>query len=143
MLNQGPISWSAKRQPLVALSTCEAETIALCSAAIKTVFLRRLLSSFGAAQSMPTIIEEDNQAAIAVAESDMITSRIRHIPRRYFRIRELIQGTGSLVDGDYDPPDIAIRYCNTDYNLSDLLTKATDKETLRRHRAVLFRTSRF
>jgi hypothetical protein len=141
MLNGGPVSWSAKRQPLVALSTCEAETIALCSAAIKTVFLRRLLESFGAAQSAPTVIEEDNQAAIAVAESDMITSRVRHIPRRYFRVRELITGTGT--GEDYDAPDISVRYCKTDYNLSDLLTKATDKPTLIRHTTAIFKPRRF
>lgn len=42
-LGSGAISWSSKRQPTVALSTCEAEYMAQTAAAKEAIFLRNLL----------------------------------------------------------------------------------------------------
>ena len=58
-LGKSTISWKSKRQSIVALSSMEAEYVALCSAAQETVWLRRLLSSIGFKQSTPTVLYED------------------------------------------------------------------------------------
>ena len=42
-LGSGAISWSSKKQPVVALSTAEAEYIAAASCATQAVWLRRIL----------------------------------------------------------------------------------------------------
>ena len=71
---------------------------------------------------------EDNQSAIAVAHSDMINSRSRHIARRYFKVRELLHGTPD------DPASIVVRYIESAANVADAFTKAVDVDTLVRHR---------
>jgi hypothetical protein len=142
MLNGGPIAWSAKRQVLVDTSTCEAELISLCSASLTTVYLRRLLESFGIHQQGPTVIEEDNQPAIAVAESDMQSQRTRHIARRYFKVRELINGTGHGT-AEYDAPSIRVRYVRSEKNLSDAFTKPLPEVTLLRLRSQLLKPRNF
>ena len=40
---KGPVSWISKKQPVIALSTSEAEYIAVSAAAQEVVWLRRLL----------------------------------------------------------------------------------------------------
>ena len=56
----GPISWRSKKQDTVALSTAEAEYVALSFAAQKTVWLRRLTSELKNPPIGPTTILEDN-----------------------------------------------------------------------------------
>ena len=127
---------------LVATSTCEAELISLCSASLTTVYLHRLLESFGIHQQGPTVIEEDNQPAIAVAESDMQSQRTRHIARRYFKVRELINGTGHGT-AEYDAPSIRVRYVRSEKNLSDAFTKPLPEVTLLRLRSQLLKPRNF
>lgn len=50
MLNRGPVSWCSKRQPTVALSSTEAEFIALTLAAKEATWLRLLLTELGLLQ---------------------------------------------------------------------------------------------
>lgn len=47
MLNGGPVSWCSKRQATVALSSTEAECIALTLAAKEATWLRLLLTKLG------------------------------------------------------------------------------------------------
>ena len=47
MLNGGPVSWYAKRQATVALSSTEAEYVALTLAAKEATWLRLLLTKLG------------------------------------------------------------------------------------------------
>lgn len=56
MLNCGPISWCSKRQATVALSSTEAEYIALTLAAKEATWLRLLLTELG-------VLEADQQHA--------------------------------------------------------------------------------
>lgn len=56
MLNGGPVSWCSKRQVTVALSSTEAEYIALTQAAKEATWLRLLLTELG-------LLEPDQQHA--------------------------------------------------------------------------------
>lgn len=53
-LSQAAISWSSRRQPCVALSSCEAEIIALSEAAKEAVYLSRFLSDLRFGSGDPT-----------------------------------------------------------------------------------------
>ena len=53
------VSWKSKRQTVVALSSIEAEYIALCLAAQEAIWLRSLLESLGFKQSKATKLYED------------------------------------------------------------------------------------
>ena len=63
------ISWRSKLQTTVALSTCEAEYVALCDAVKEAIYLRHLLADLGFPIPEPTPILEDNSACIATTSS--------------------------------------------------------------------------
>ena len=119
------MSWTSKRQPVVALSTSEAEYIALSSATQEAVWLRRLLSELGAPVSSVTMME-DNQGAIALAKNPIAHARTKHIDIRYHYIREAVQD--GLVE---------LQYCPTKEMVADLLTKPLPKESFQRLRTSL------
>jgi len=125
LLSGGAVSWASKRQPVVALSTSEAEYIALSSATQEAVWLRRLLTELGASVS-PVVLMEDNQSAIALAKNPIAHARTKHIDIRYHYICEAVQ------DGL-----IELQYCPTNEMTADLLTKPLPKESFQKFRASL------
>ena len=124
-LHGGAVTWPSKRQPLVAMSSMEAELIALCSASLVTVHLRGIVSDMTVPIGEPTTIFEDNQSCICIAESEMISKRAQHIPRRYFKVRELLSGIN---------PDIKLEYVRSAANIADIATKNVTPEVLGRLR---------
>ena len=67
-LGNNTVSWSSKKQKSIALSSCEAQFISLSEAIREGVWLRRLVGEVMASAVMgPTMIGQDNQAAIFVA----------------------------------------------------------------------------
>ena len=65
----GAISWRNKKQTCVALSTAEAEYMALASAAQEAIWMRQLTTDLKSAPDKPTIILEDNQSAISMSKN--------------------------------------------------------------------------
>src|SRR3954453_5475664 len=66
-LNGGPISWTSRRQSTVALSTTEAEYMAMCQAIREASWLRQLLNELGVYQDNKyTKVHADNKSAIAL-----------------------------------------------------------------------------
>eukprot|EP00731_Ephydatia_muelleri_P036346 Em0239g7a len=123
VMSGGAISWLSKKQPVVALSTTEAEYVALGAATQEVVWLRRLLSDIKASPKMPTIISEDNQGTIAIARNPVYHARTKHIDIKYHYVRE------ALMDGVID-----LVYCPTQQMTADILTKPLSRdrfETLR------------
>ena len=57
LFNGTPISWSSQRQEVVALSTAEAEYIALFQGTKESVWLRRMLNELGLKQKCVTILK--------------------------------------------------------------------------------------
>ena len=119
----GASSWSSRLQPTVALSTAEAEYMALSCAVQEAVYLRRLLKSLGYEQQQPTPIFEDNQACIAMTANPVLHQRTKHIDIRYHFTRERV------ISGDVD-----IQYVATNYQLADILTKPLLRLKLERFR---------
>ena len=69
-LNGGCVSWKSGLQKMVTLSSCESEFVALCSAILEVRYLRQFLNELGHRQEEPTLLWEDNKAAIIVAEGE-------------------------------------------------------------------------
>jgi hypothetical protein len=111
-LGLGPVSWNSKLQPTVALSSCEAEYMALSSATQEALWLRALLQGLGLSQP-PTLIYEDNQGAIELTKNSKNHSRTKHIDIRYHFVKERVQLN-----------EIKIEYCHTSQMIADLFTKA-------------------
>ena len=107
-----PISWRSKKQTSVALSTAEAEYIALAYASQEAIWLRRLMTELRMEQSKPTLIYENNQSAISLAQNVQFHGRMKHIDIRHHFIREKVSDRS-----------IALKYCSSNQMLADLLTK--------------------
>ena len=124
MMSGGPVSWLSKKQPLVSLSTSEAEYVALSMATQEAVWLRRLFADLQASLTEPTLVMEDNQGTIAMAKNPVSHVRTKHIDIRYHYVREAVQDCL-----------ISLSYCPTAQMIADLLTKPIPRErfeTLRR-----------
>jgi len=108
----GPVSWRSRKQDTVALSTAEAEYVALSSAAQECVWMRRLNTELGNPPQGPTTILEDNQSSIAMARNPQYHGRVKHIDIKHHFVREQVSsGT------------IELKYCPTNEMLADMLTK--------------------
>ena len=115
----GPVSWHSKKQATVAMSTTEAEYIALSSVIQEAVWLRRLLHDVGVKETGPTMIAEDNQGTIALTKNPVSHSRTKHIDMRHHYICEAV---GENI--------IAVEYCPTKEILADILTKLLPRITI-------------
>ena len=85
------ISWGSKKQATVALSSCEAEIVAASEASKEAISLRGLLDDLGFGDSEPTRLHVDNQSAIAVAYNPEHHSRMKHVERRHYFVRECVE----------------------------------------------------
>eukprot|EP00253_Pinus_taeda_P005970 PITA_05970 len=77
------ISWSRKKQSIVALSSCEAEYQASCAATCEAIWLRRLLSDTGEGQEEATSIKTDNQSTIKLAYNPVFHKNTKHIDTQF------------------------------------------------------------
>ena len=95
------ISWSSKLQASPALSSTEAEYMALTRAAQEAIWLRQLLEQLGFSQDSATQLRGDNQGSVALAKNPGDHPRSKHIQLRYHFIRFAIdKGT---IELDYIP----------------------------------------
>jgi hypothetical protein len=120
MLNNGAIAWRSQRQPTVALSTMEAEYMALTEATKELKWIRTLLAELGYTNgkpSTPTDLYSDNQSAIALAKNPVSHARAKHIDLRHHFVREAIQDKV-----------IWVQYIPTGEMTADSLTKALGRE---------------
>ena len=72
------VSWRSKKQVCVALSTAEAEYMALASAVQEAVWMRQLTSDLKNGPTGPTVIFEDNQSTICMAQNPQFHGRAKH-----------------------------------------------------------------
>jgi hypothetical protein len=112
----GVVTWSSKRQPIVALSSTEAEYIAAAHAAKEIYWLRAFLGEIGRDMAQPTIFRCDNQSTIAICRDNKFHARTKHIDIRYHFVREAVEA-GHIV----------AHYIPTDENLADIFTKALSR----------------
>ena len=90
-LNGCPIVWLSKKQPVVALSTAEAEYIAMSTAVQESIWINQYLSELGMNNLQITpILHSDNQAAIQIATNDTLHARSKHIDIRFHFIRDQV-----------------------------------------------------
>ena len=115
-LGNATISWKSKKQSVVALSTAEAEYIALCAATQEAVWLRRLLKDMHMEQVGSTLILEDNTGAISLSKNPKGHERSKHIDIKFYYTREVVRRG-----------IISVSHCRTDNMLADVFTKGLAK----------------
>ena len=109
------VSWASSKQPCVALSSCEAEIIAASDAAKEGKFWSVFLEDAGYPLADPLEISVDNTGARDLAYNPEHHKRTKHIDRRHFFIRELVERHV-----------VRVPYVSTEDNLADMFTKALD-----------------
>lgn len=79
---EGPIWWKTTRQPIVALSTTEAEFISGCEITKELIPIRELLLELKVIPEEPTKLKIDNQSAIKLSDNTISRQRTKHIDVR-------------------------------------------------------------
>jgi len=125
-VGSGPISWQAKRQPVVALSSCEAEYIGQSQATKEAIWLRELFKELEQPQASATVIYCDNQGAMALARNPEHHNRSKHIDVAHHFQRE------KVADGTID-----MKYVPTQKQVADGMTKALNKDKFNAFRMAL------
>jgi transposase InsO family protein len=112
-LNGDPVSWSSKKQRVVALSTCEAELYAEAAAIQEVLWLRGLMEELGLHTQTGSIVYGDNQSTLAVSENGVKGARTKHVDVKYHFVTETVE-QGS----------VKLRWVPTTQQQADLFTKA-------------------
>ena len=113
LIHGGAVSWSAKRQEIISLSTTESEYVAAVYAAKEAMWLRSLIFQLFGINLEATTIFSDNQSAIALTKEHQYHARTKHIDIRFHFLRWVIEeGRLRLI------------YCPTDDMVADVFTKA-------------------
>ena len=79
LVNGGAVSWSAKQQEIISLSTAESEYVAAVHAAKEVLWLHSLISSLFGIDIPTTTLFSDNQSAIALIKGHQYHTRTKHI----------------------------------------------------------------
>ena len=91
-----PVHWTSKLQTETALSTTEAEYIALCQAFRELIPMRRffndMLDNFGLQELCPVTVKsqifEDNNGAISTATTPKMTPRMKPIGVKFHFVKD-------------------------------------------------------
>ena len=105
-------TWSSKKQPIVTLSTCEAEYVAASSCVTHAVWLRNLLGDLGMAQGSATEVMVDNKSAIELAKNPVHHERSKHIDVRFHYIRDVMKRG-----------EVSLKYVPSQEQAADIFTK--------------------
>lgn len=127
----GPIiSWKSKKQPTVALSTCEAEYMSLVTATQEGKYLISLLNEIQDVYQTQFTILCDNQGAIALAKNPIKHQRSKHIDIRYHFLRDEIEAKR-----------LTLNYVASENNIANIFTKPLQRIKLENFKTALFGSS--
>ncbi|GMF37522.1 unnamed protein product [Phytophthora lilii] len=113
LLGGGPVVYKSKRQATVALSSAEAEYMALALASQEVIWLRYLLAEMGYKIGNASTIYLDNKSAISIATNHGYTPRAKHIDLRAHFVRDHVEAG-----------NIKLEHVPSSEQLADYLTKA-------------------
>ncbi|XP_060873977.1 zinc finger protein 514-like [Metopolophium dirhodum] len=126
MMGDGIVAWCSQRQKSVALSTTEAEYIALSQSIQKLTWLTLLISDLLETQGDTPVLYADNQSAIKLVKNPEYHKRTKHIDVRYHYIRE------KFSEGMF-----SLEYVPSKEQLADILTKPTPRPRFEELREML------
>src|SRR5258708_15735634 len=115
------VSWSAKKQLTIALSSNKAEYMMMTHARKEAIFLEHLYSNVGIPISVPIFLLIDNQSAIALMENPIFHACSKHIKVHHHWVHEKIE------DGT-----IKLDYIPMANQIMDIFTKPLNSEKFRK-----------
>ncbi len=119
MYARGAIRYKTKYQDTIAHSSTEAEFVAACDTAKLILFFRSILEDLQLEQQHATILYEDNQGALQMANMQQPTQRTRHVDIKKFALLDWVE------------QDLLILHpISTKDNAADAMTKSLGKQLL-------------
>jgi hypothetical protein len=119
-INGCTVSWGTKKQQTVALSTAEAEYMAISVGIQEVIWMRQfigeILKVLNKALDEASTVYCDNQAAVSISTNDVHHHRTKHIDIKYHFIRDHVQN--KVVKMEWLP---------THEQVADILTKPLEK----------------
>ncbi|GAA0147369.1 transmembrane signal receptor [Lithospermum erythrorhizon] len=113
LLNSGAVAWCSKKQPIVTLSTTEAEFVAATVCACQAIWMKRILNELVKQEDSCIVIRCDHSSSIKLSKNHVIHERCKHIDVRFHFLRNLVkEGT------------ILLTYCSSTNQIADVMTKA-------------------
>src|SRR5258707_12322929 len=115
------VSWSAKKQPTIALLSTEAEYMVMTHAGKEAIFLEHLYSDVGIPILVPIFLLVNNRSAIALAENPIFHAQSKHIEVCHHWVHEKIE------DGT-----IKLDYIPMADQITDIFTKPLNSEKFKK-----------
>ena len=109
------VSWVSKKQTTIALSTTEAEYMAMSAATQEIKWVNQLLEELNLKQKEPVTLYTDNKSAKAISENDVSHDRTKHIDIRHHYVREAVKKA-----------EIKVQWIETAEQMADIQTKAVE-----------------
>ena len=126
VLNSGAVSWCSKKQPIVTLSTTEAEFVAATVCACQAIWMKKILTELKYSDEDCITIWCDNSSTIKLSKNLVLHGRSKHIDVRYHFLRNLVKaGSIDLV------------HCGSKDQLADVMTKPLKVDDFQRLRGLL------
>ncbi|KAH7416035.1 hypothetical protein KP509_14G072300 [Ceratopteris richardii] len=91
MLAGGVVAWTSKKQSSVALSSAEAEFVALALAAKEGLWLQTLIKEILPNKTITLKLFCDNQPCIQLASNPKHSEKTKHVDLKYHFVRELVE----------------------------------------------------
>lgn len=111
MLAGSVVSWEAKKQKTVALSSTEAEYMGITDACREAIYLHNLSREI-INESYTIVLYNDNQGALKLSSNNSFNKRTKHIDIRYHFCKECV--VNKVIE---------LKYLDTAEMPADLLTK--------------------
>ncbi|GJT09799.1 retrovirus-related pol polyprotein from transposon TNT 1-94 [Tanacetum coccineum] len=110
------VSWMSKKQNCTAMSSAEAEYVALSASCAQVMWMRTQLQDYGFNYNKIPLYC-DSQSAIAISCNPVQHSRTKHIHTRYHFIKEQVEN--GIIE---------LYFVRTEYQLADMFTKALPED---------------
>ena len=118
--SSGLVSWKTKKQPIIALSSCESEYVSMTHGMQEAMFLKQLLLDLlVVCEPDQVTLHVDNMGAIDLSKNPVHHQRTKHVDIKYHFIRSKVQ------DGT-----IVLRYVPSKENMADIFTKPCTRMSL-------------
>lgn len=127
LMSNAAVAWSSKKQPIVTLSSTEAEYVAASFCATQCLWMKRILSNFNQAEEEECVtILCDNSSSIKLSKNPVLHGRTKHIQVRFHFLRELVK-----------EEEVNLVHCGTQDQIADIMTKPLKLETFIKLRKML------
>eukprot|EP00253_Pinus_taeda_P024914 PITA_24914 len=112
------VSWFSKKQSSIALSTSEAEYVAVAYCFTQLLWMMQTLQDIQVTCTSPISIFCDNTSAISISKNPIMHSKTKHIPIKYHFLREQVL-----------EQKVKLEYVASKEQVVDILTKPLPRET--------------